>query len=752
MGAVTVRFGTTKNTTHLPVGSVVLLTYSNDSGTGYWQWANYDANTVSSAYCSTSASTAAKTASCSGYVATSKSYLHVVITNANTAKSAITLNVNSKGAKPIHINGTASSSTNYTLPAGSYIVYYDGTNYHFRTDGLLPGLGTVGSAATATLATYAEKATGDELGNNFRTNYVGKTSDGNVIGFDAATRTLTVYSPSGSALDSVVITSDNTDTKDTTGTKNTTSTMYLVGTTTKPTSSTTTAVTVANDTAYVDGSGYIYSNGKKVYAAGDINDLVADVTSNYNGTDGTKLTLTREGGGTKDIYTSDYKVLQSIISESGYPDGESEEHPFLLAAENQSATTTTGSNFSKDFKVRIGADENGHLYRTIVGANLDGKASTAGAADSAVKDGNDQEIAETYIKSLSASGKTITITKGDGTTSTLTTQDTNTDTKVNVKARGTTKAYLLGTTTAPTASDQAVTSVAETGVYFDTTAGKLVATTFKGALEGKATSAGSADKATKDSKDQDIADTYIKNASVNGKVITFTRGDGDTFTISTQDTNTDTKVTQTAVTTGTYPLLLAPSRQTATTTTTTNFKSGVTLNTETNTLAANISGTAATATIADKATKDGNDQNIADTYIKDASVSGKVITFTRGDGDTFTITTQDTNTDTKARQYVTTGNAEYPLLTRYNTTALASGTSYEAAYSRFAQAVTLNPSTGTITAPGGFVGNASTATYAESAGSIAWDNVTKPFTNLVETISHTDTTLTYKHVGGTEST
>ena len=62
--------------------------------------------------------------------------------------------------------------------------------------------------------------------------------------------------------------------------------------------------------------------------------------------------------------------------------------------------------------------------------------------------------------------------------------DTNTDTKVNMIARGITKAYLLGTTTSPTSSNQAVTSVAETGVYFDTTAGELHATTFEGTLSG----------------------------------------------------------------------------------------------------------------------------------------------------------------------------------------------------------------------------------------------------------------------------
>ncbi len=50
--------------------------------------------------------------------------------------------------------------------------------------------------------------------------------------------------------------------------------------------------------------------------------------------------------------------------------------------------------------------------------------------------------------------------------------------------------------------------------------------------------ASSATKATQDSAGQQINTTYIKNVSVNGRTITFTRGDGTTFTITTQDTVT----------------------------------------------------------------------------------------------------------------------------------------------------------------------------------------------------------------------
>ena len=54
----------------------------------------------------------------------------------------------------------------------------------------------------------------------------------------------------------------------------------------------------------------------------------------------------------------------------------------------------------------------------------------------------------------------------------------------------------------------------------------------------KASTADSATKATQDSAGQQINTTYIKGLSVNGRTVTYTRGDGTTGTITTQDTNT----------------------------------------------------------------------------------------------------------------------------------------------------------------------------------------------------------------------
>lgn len=56
----------------------------------------------------------------------------------------------------------------------------------------------------------------------------------------------------------------------------------------------------------------------------------------------------------------------------------------------------------------------------------------------------------------------------------------------------------------------------------------------------------------------------------------------------------------------------------------------------------NLKGNADTATSATKATQDSAEQQINTTYIKGLSVSGKTITYTKGNGNTGTITTQDT--------------------------------------------------------------------------------------------------------------
>ena len=252
-------------------------------------------------------------------------------------------------------------------------------------------------------------------------------------------------------------------------------------------------------------------------------------------------------------------------------------------------------------------------WKTIVdSSNVAGyKVNNAGYADSAGKATNDsagQNINTTYIKNLAVSGKTITYTKGNGATGTITTQDTNTT-------------YNAGT------------GLSLNGTTFSINAGASTVA-----------HASSADSSTKDSAGNNINNTYIKNLSINGRTITFTKGNGSTTAITTQDTNTtyDTFKGATSSANGGNGLVPAP-----TTAQKDMYLKG-------DGTWANISGvivgtkvtSAANADSAGKATNDSAGQNINTTYIKSLSVSGRTITYTKGNGATGTITTQDTDTNT----------------------------------------------------------------------------------------------------------
>lgn len=142
--------GTASSSSGWPANAVLALTYD---GAGWIEHFWYNTTyTIYGAYCLTASETAAKTATCS-YYQLAKGYLEVTMRYDNTYEGAITLNVASKGAKPIYINGTASSADNYTLPGGVYLVYYDGSRYHFRTDGLITGSIT-GNATTANASVH----------------------------------------------------------------------------------------------------------------------------------------------------------------------------------------------------------------------------------------------------------------------------------------------------------------------------------------------------------------------------------------------------------------------------------------------------------------------------------------------------------------------------------------------------------------------------------------------------------------------
>ena len=316
-----------------------------------------------------------------------------------------------------------------------------------------------------------------------------------------------------------------------------------------------------------------------------------------------------------------------------------------------------------------------------------------GNADSATKATNDSlnNPITGYIKGLSVNGRTITVTKGDGTSSTLTTQDTDTtynvftgatssaggktglvpapavgqqnrflkadgtwaipvdtDTKVTNTLNTAAKAYLTGTTTATTNTG---TQVFDTGVYLTENPGELHADKFVGAVSGNAETATSATKATNDAKDQAITG-YVRGLSISGRTITVTKGDGTSSTLTTQDTNTtySDMTGATASAAGTHGLVPAPAAGAQTK----YLRGDGTWQVPTNTwrgIQDNLTSTATDQSLSANQGKilkglvDGKaSASHTHKYASGFSVSGTTVTVSYGDGSSSTFKTQDTNT------------------------------------------------------------------------------------------------------------
>lgn len=307
------------------------------------------------------------------------------------------------------------------------------------------------------------------------------------------------------------------------------------------------------------------------------------------------------------------------------------------------------------------------VQNKVITSALNGKLSTSGTAAKATADASGNVIVDTYetkgnaITGLSVSGKVITYTKGDGNTGTITTQDTNTTygvatTSANGLMSSSDKSKLDGIASGAnkTTVDSALSSSSTNPVQ-----NKVI----NSALSGKLSTSGTAAKATADASGNNIVDTYetkanaITGLSASGTTITYTKGDGTTGTITTQDKNTDTKnTTGTSNKTGTKLFLAGATSQATNPVTYSN--SNVYIGTDNKlysggkvVIASGDKATSAgTADSATNATNDGDGNEITDTYetkanaITGLSVSGKVVTYTKGDGSTGTITTQDTNT------------------------------------------------------------------------------------------------------------
>lgn len=85
------------------------------------------------AYCDTAGSVQAKVAEMVGYSIQNGQDFPITFTEANTYADKITLSINGTTACDVYIKGAVSSSSNYTLPAGTYIVHYENSKYYIET-------------------------------------------------------------------------------------------------------------------------------------------------------------------------------------------------------------------------------------------------------------------------------------------------------------------------------------------------------------------------------------------------------------------------------------------------------------------------------------------------------------------------------------------------------------------------------------------------------------------------------------------
>lgn len=111
------------------------------------------------AVCDTAGATSAKTAVMAGYTLRSGNTFQITFTTSNSAQTALTLNVNGTGAKPLYINNAVSSATNYTLNSGTYLCRYNGTNYYIDRGYFVTTARNANYATSAGSATSADSAT-----------------------------------------------------------------------------------------------------------------------------------------------------------------------------------------------------------------------------------------------------------------------------------------------------------------------------------------------------------------------------------------------------------------------------------------------------------------------------------------------------------------------------------------------------------------------------------------------------------------
>lgn len=467
--------------------------------------------------CSTAAATAAKTVTLNGFNLATGAKVAVKFTVTNTAANP-TLNVNGTGAKSIKYRGAA-ISTDALAANRIYEFIYDGTDYVF-----------VGDINTDTNTTYGNMT-------GATTSAAGKAGLVPAPTAGAATRYLrsdgtwqippdTTYSDATQSAHGLMSVTDKKKLDGIAeGANKITVDSAMSSSSTNP---------VQNKIVQAALNGKSNTNHTHNYAgsssAGGVANSAAKLSTarNISANDDYIMNFNFDGSGNVSTQLRAYNAIIAVANANNYP-----YHRFAKL------DTLTDSYQDRVTNLLITQDFNGggwgicrivlrtnNQSNTLSSASVDWLVRCGLAADSVqiglyTKDGS--TYADAFFKTVGTYWSTTIRNLGSGSRGNIgrTWTFINSSEAVNT------------TTTDKKTSYEVYTSVADAGTklhnqaYTSTITGVDVGTVKYANTSGSATSA---EKATKDSANQQINTTYIKGLSASGKTITYTKGDNKTGT------------------------------------------------------------------------------------------------------------------------------------------------------------------------------------------------------------------------------
>ena len=437
------RSGTTFTATRLD-GSTFTFT-QQDNNTTYTQ------EKLGQGYgtCSTAEATAAKVVALTDYELVKNGVVAIKFSYGLCASA--TLNINSKGAKPVFINGAAATSTTCKeVQAGDIALFiYDGTQYHFLVSDRVSKSAITGLSVSGRTITYtrADASTGtittQDTTYSFADSYDASTNKGATVAtVTNAINALDVSNITGFGAGKTLASLTETDGK-------IAATFQNISITKSQVSDFSHAHGNITNGGAITADGVALASGDSlVFVDSSDSSLVKKTSITFDGST-TNSMLSKKGDWSDTIAKAravvDYGATSKAI-EIGWS-GAAVTSPAYFAVYTDSA-----NGYNKAIKDCSLANVKKVVNGTSKGSSTQPTYIDANGVPTAI---------DYTIESNVPSGAVFT------------------DTKQNITLATTTKAFITGVSTTPTGTAQALTGLADTGVYLTTTAGELNATQYK---------------------------------------------------------------------------------------------------------------------------------------------------------------------------------------------------------------------------------------------------------------------------------